>query len=62
MTGLIRVFAVLGLLICTLSHVYAAGALLLAGPGGVPPPTNLRITNTGAFRIINTAANRAVFP
>jgi hypothetical protein len=24
--------------------------------------TNLRITNTGAFRTTNTAANRAVFP
>ena len=29
-----------------------------------PPPvlTNLRITNTGAFRTINTGDNRAVFP
>lgn len=27
-----------------------------------PVLTNLRITNTGAFRITNTSANRAVFP
>lgn len=32
--------------------------------GGAPPPplTNLRITDTGAFRIIGTGDNRAVFP
>lgn len=40
------------------------GKLGLAGDNGVPPPplTNLRITNTGAFRITNTAANRAIRP
>jgi len=30
--------------------------------GAVVPLTNLRITNTGDFRITNTADNRAVAP
>lgn len=33
-----------------------------ANSGVAAALTNLRITNTGAFRITNTAANRAVFP
>jgi hypothetical protein len=63
-------------LLTLLAGVYAAHAFGLgegnrfgklgAGGGGVaaPPPvlTNLRITNTGAFRTINTGDNRAVFP
>lgn len=33
-----------------------------AGSGTAPALTNLRITDTGAFRTINTGDNRAVFP
>lgn len=42
------------------------GKLGAASGGGTitppPPLTNLRITDTGAFRITNTGDNRAVFP
>lgn len=39
------------------------GGIGQQGAAVTPPPlTNLRITNTGAFRITNTSANRAVSP
>lgn len=56
-------------IIVGIASAYAGGGGMLllhvgqGSAGGTPPVlTNLRITNTGAFRTTNTGANRAVFP
>ena len=47
-----------------IATAYAGNMLLFVGSSGGAPPvlTNLRITDTGAFRVTNTGDNRAVFP
>ena len=47
-----------------IASAYADNMLLFVGSAGGAPVvlTNLRITNTGAFRTINTGDNRAVAP
>lgn len=47
------------------SFAYAGNMLLFVGSSGggtAPPLTNLRITDTGAFRVTDTGDNRAVSP
>jgi hypothetical protein len=52
----------LALLLSSLSAL-ALGWLPLSGPGGGGGGVvNLRITNTGAFRITNTGVNRSISP
>lgn len=48
----------------SIATAYAGNMLLFVGSSGGAPPvlTNLRITDTGAFRITDTGDNRAVFP
>lgn len=47
-----------------IATAYAGNMLLFVGSSGGTPVvlTNLRITNTGDFRVINTGDNRAVSP
>jgi len=63
------VIAGLSLALATAAHAFGLGNRFgklgsSSGAGTITPPvlTNLRITDTGAFRIINTGDNRAVFP
>lgn len=41
--------------------IFSGGGISAPG-GGVAPLTNLRITNTGDFRVTGTGDNRAVSP
>lgn len=55
------------LIIVGISYAYAGGLMMLhvgSSDGGASPPlSNLRIINTGDFRVTNTAGdNRAVSP
>jgi hypothetical protein len=54
------------ILIVGISAAYAGGFMMLhvgtADGSGSAPLTNLRIINTGDFRITNTGDNRAVSP
>jgi hypothetical protein len=53
------------IVIVGMSAAYAGGFMMLhvgSSDGGSVLLTNLRIINTGDFRITNTAANRAVSP
>lgn len=61
------ILAALFLISVGIAVAHANGFMMLHvgsadGSGVAPPLTNLRITNTGAFRITNTGNNRAIFP
>lgn len=43
-------------------QVPGQGPMISPGGGGIVPLTNLRITNTGDFRVTNVPDNRAVAP